>query len=101
MTERTLEYQRALWAEMAPDIYSGENCDEHRPRWHAYADGDMDSDYLETIELSAATFPPGTKITVEVPCCPDDGVSADYPRRSDGKCECGFDWPAWVEDRYQ
>ncbi|HAI89080.1 MAG TPA: hypothetical protein DCL46_05420, partial [Alcanivorax sp.] len=101
MGKQTLKFQPVLWAEMAPDIYAGDNCDQREPHWHCHADGDMDSDYLDALELSAATFPAGTKIIVEVPCCPDCGVSADYERRDDGHCECGFDWPAWVEDRFQ
>ncbi|MBW5800081.1 hypothetical protein [Halomonas elongata] len=100
MMDDQIEYQNVMWAEMKPDVYAGENLDEHRPGWECYTDGDMGEETgLDTIELPAMRFPPGTKITVEVPCCPECGLSADYDREGDC-CECGFDWKAWAEEQY-
>lgn len=95
-----IEYREIMWAEMKPDIYGGDSCDQHVAAWECHAEGDMDAEHgLKEIGLSAATFPPGTKIAISVPCCPDCGLNADFAQK--GKCECGFDWKAWTEERYQ
>ncbi|PKM43244.1 MAG: hypothetical protein CVV05_15470 [Gammaproteobacteria bacterium HGW-Gammaproteobacteria-1] len=92
-----MEYHQTMWAEMKPDVYDGENCDQVRPRWHAHAEGDMDSDYTETVTLDSKQFPPGTKILVMEPCCPKCGMIPDLCRTDEG---CDFDWDAWTLDQY-
>lgn len=103
-----IKRDETMWAEMKPDVYGGENCDEILPRWHCYAAGDKDSDYqAEPLTLDARTFPPGTKITISEPLCPSCGEFREpkYPTPKigpvyGGVCRCGFDWDAWVLDNY-
>lgn len=95
-------------AEMAPDLYAGDTCDQEKPRWRIWSEGDMgDHDYIDTAKLAAKHFPPGTKITIEVPCCPRCDEPLDCGPNPETKaieypatCDCGFDWKAWVADRY-
>lgn len=93
-----LEYKEIMWAEMSPDMYSGPNCDELKPRWHGFCEGDMDSEYYEEpLQLCATTFKPGTKVIVLEPCCPKCGQIASL-------CEdyepCDFNWDEWVACEY-
>ena len=100
--------RETMQAVMRPDCHSGETCDQLRPRWFGSADGDKDGDgeIGETVNLSAATFPPGTVLKILVPECPacgdlpcagpDLGSGAGY-RVPD--CECGFSWDSWARDR--
>ncbi|MET4160540.1 hypothetical protein ABIE61_000354 [Marinobacterium sp. MBR-111] len=92
-----MEYHQTMWAEMSPDVYSGENCDQVRPRWNAHADGDMDSDYIEALTIDAKHFPPGTKIQILEPCCPKCGQIPELCRGDDG---CDFNWDEWVLGKY-
>jgi len=100
-----------MWAELELDVYCGKGCDESEPRWHTFAEGDMDSDTsTDPIKLDATYFPPGTKVSVSIPECPD----CQLPRmtfashKEDGsvtisheeKCDCGFDWVAWEQNEY-
>lgn len=89
-----IRYHEIMRAEIKVDIYDGPKCDQHRKYWNAYADGDkQDDSFSEDIKLSLDMFPPGTKVSIEVPCCPECGVPIDL-------CDCGFDWKIWVEERY-
>jgi len=100
--------RETMWAEMKPNCYGGEACDKIVPQWDAYADGDMDSDDgLTVLRLSARTFPPGTKVVISEPCCPDCGETREpiypTPKRGPlyaGKCQCGFDWDNWTLEQY-
>jgi len=97
-----------MWFTMEPDVYGGKSCDKVIPRWHCYADGDKDSDHQrEPLKLDPRSFPPGTKIIVVEPACPDCGEprSIKYPMPKRGprfvsKCRCGFDWDQWVLNQY-
>jgi hypothetical protein len=96
-----------MWAEMKPDMYGGETCDQIRPRWRCYALGDKDSDYTAILTLDARTFPPGTKVIISEPVCPqcDEVRSPQYPIPDhgaifEGPCRCGFDWDGWVAGEY-
>lgn len=101
-------YQATMWAEMKPDCYAGPNYDKVKPQWEVYADGDMDCGTETTVRLSARTFPPGTKITIEEPLCPNCGELREpkNPGRGaavvvyGGPCRCGFDWDEWVLNQY-
>lgn len=90
-------YQAIILAEMKPDLYDGDKCDEVRPRWWAYADGDMEGDFTEVMSFDAKSFPPGTKITVSVPCCPMCGQQVELCSTDDS---CYFDWDNWRDDKY-
>ena len=92
-----MEYTEVMRAEVKPDVYAGENCDQVEPRWEAYADGDMDSDvFYHPIELDCKTFPAGTKVLISVPCCPKCSQSVELCRDDD----CDFDWDEWVLSEY-
>jgi hypothetical protein len=108
MTDEKETHRETMWAEMKPDLYGGKNCDKLVPQWSCYAEGDKDGeDGLTALELAARTFPPGTKVVVSEPLCPDCGQvrcpKFPTPARGAiyaGPCECGFDWDAWVESQY-
>lgn len=100
-----MNYRETMRAEMQPDMYDGPKCDQMRPRWYAGAEGDMgDGDHIDVLTLAAATFPPGTKVTVSVPECPNCTVPADInfdpATGKTGPCQCGFDWATWAADQY-
>ena len=108
MGDKKTELRETMWAEMKPYCYGVVRCDRIVPQWDAYADGDMESDDgLKVLRLAARTFPPGTRVVISEPCCPNCGEvrSAIYPPPKRGplfppKCDCGFDWEAWTVDRY-
>lgn len=83
-----------MWAEMKPDCYGGETCDQIEPRWECFALGDKDSEHSAAdIILDPTRFPAGTQITISVPVCPECGEQVEI-------CTCGFDWRAWVIEKY-
>lgn len=92
-----LKYRQTMWAEMKPDLYAGDSCDEVRPLFEGFADGDMDSDVSETIEFSAKHFPAGTKILVLEPECPKCHQVPELCRGDD--C-CDFDWDMVRDNSY-
>lgn len=106
-----MKYHTIMQAELKLDVYAGENCDESKPLWESYCEGDMDGDTgTADIRLTVDYFPPGTKVTIEIPECPD----CSFPRmthashkddgsvviRHEDKCECGFDWVQWELNEY-
>ena len=100
-----MTYREVQWAEMKPDTYAGDSCDEIEPRWEGHAEGDKgDADTFDTMKLAAKTFPPGTKVVISVPCCPNCQETADFAlNHKTGEmenCECGFDWPEWTRITY-
>lgn len=101
--------RETMWMEMKPNCYGGDTCDQVEPQWHCYADGDKDSDDQRTpLIFDPSEFAPGTKITVSEPHCPscDEYRGRQFPPPENGppifekKCECGFDWEAWVLNEY-
>lgn len=93
-----MEYQEIMWAEMKPDVYAGDNFDQIEPLWEAYSCGDMESDTFDSpIELCCKTFPPGTKVTISVPCCPKCGQRVEICKIDE---YCGFDWDEWTRTEY-
>lgn len=109
---KPLEYEVVMWAELWPDVYDGPNCDQASPQWKAGAEGDKGDDDLSSdpLVLEPRTFPPGTKVVVSVPICPECDLTIDYfgfnPPMTDedewkvGKCDCGFDWKDWMDGEY-
>lgn len=110
MSDRTsfTDVKRALSmrAEMQPEMYGGDNCDEMEPEWFCYGEGDKDADrQREPLTLDAASFPPGTLIEISEPLCPSCDTYRPPKEGAWGgpyvdKCECGFDWKAWEEEQY-
>ena len=105
MLDEVIQYSGEFYAEMKPDVYGGPNFDQHIPDWEAWAEGDKDSPGSMGPELVmyAKVWPPGTKITVEVPCCPSCGMPASINSSTMAMnefCICGFNWKEWAEDRY-
>ena len=108
MSDKSIELRETMWAEMKPDCYGGETCDQIAPRWYTYAAGDKEGGYEhEPLELAAHTFPPGTKVIVSEPVCPqcNEVRAHKYPPIKAGptfaaKYDCGFDWDAWTEGKY-
>jgi len=94
-----MEYNIESWAVMKPDVYAGESCEGIEPRWMLQHEKEGEEP-VEDITLLPAHFPPGTRITISVPVCPDCSTPADFSHDFKtgvtGKCECGFDWEAWT-----
>jgi hypothetical protein len=105
---KAVEYTETMWAEMKPDCYGGKTCDKIEPQWWTYADGDKEGGYEHApLQLAARTFPPGTKIVVSEPLCPQCSEPREpkfpTPKKGPlyaGPCRCGFDWDAWVLGEY-
>lgn len=98
-----LKYIEVMWAEQAPDIYTGPRFDEHRPDWQVNeaGSGDVDRGGQDLCQLKADCFPAGTKIVISVPLCPRCGESSDLGHfAKEQKCDCGFDWYKWTEEKY-
>lgn len=107
-----MRYHAVMTAELRPDVYAGDGCDEVRARWEGYCDGDKEGGEIDgDIKLDPTMFPPGTKVTVEAPCCPECGAPAEvkWSMQDNGglivadhvaDCECGFDWHAWTLDEF-
>ncbi|EKO3439427.1 hypothetical protein NTE19_003319 [Vibrio fluvialis] len=94
-----LTYNVVASAEFKVDVYDGENCDQHKPYIETWCDGDMETEKLDRISLDVSSYPPGTRIKIEVPNCPNCHLDADH-QNDEKKCECGFDWKIWAEERY-
>jgi hypothetical protein len=103
-----IEYAHRQTFTQEPDCYDGETCDKHRPRWMTEypKEGKEEDGEVLKIELDARTMPPGSRVTIEVPCCPKCGEPADFSGK-DGKryrkwpkCRCGFSWAKWVEEHF-
>ena len=98
------EFGQVMEAECRPDIYER----GHPKHWFGSAEGDKDGptevgDSDNVIHLAASTFPPGTRIIVEMPACPKCGTSIDLIEidKVSGLCECEeYNWREWIEDRY-
>lgn len=86
---------------MTPDVYAGENMDEHEPAWNGYAVGDMgDETFKEPIVFEAEDYPPGTRVIVESPICPKCHEVYENCMARGGSFPCDFDWRNWVEEQY-
>jgi|GEM_PF-3542796 len=93
-------------AEMKPYLYDGDKCDQVKPQWDSYMDGDMSGESgIEIINYPAVAYPPGTKITISVPCCPKcsepSGINSDASGKYEiSDCTCGFSWKDWTDKQY-
>lgn len=93
-----------MQAELKPDCYGGETCDQIIPRWWCFADGDKQGDFEQgPLQLVATMYPPGTVVSVQEPTCPDCG-ELRHPVGRVGlwvdNCRCGFDWKEWTLNKY-
>ena len=109
----TSRYHTIMRTEVKVDVYAGEEHNNRRPFFNTQCDGDMgDNDnHTNDIVLNCNELPPGTKIFVEVPCCPSCWHPREeiFKRTSTGSmkivgfknnCHCGFDWDEWEEEQY-
>lgn len=102
---------------MAPDYYAGDSCDQVRPRWMVGIpkEGDEEEGEILKMDLVARRFPPGTRVLLEYPCCPECGESADAQTPLEPingawdvpehvtewpDCSCGFSWSNWATGQY-
>ena len=103
-----IDYVERQTFRQEPDIYAGETCDKHRPRWMTSYPKEGDEEDGETLklEMPAGQWPPGTRVTIEIPCCPKCGDPSDIKgfdgtkRKKWPNCHCGFSWRKWVEERF-
>jgi hypothetical protein len=93
-----LQYRTVQQSEMKPDLYDGPNCDIARPRWVADIEKEGPEEIPGNIVLDPSKFPPGTRVLIQVPVCPDCGLDEEFA--ADGRCGCGFDWHAWRDNQY-
>jgi hypothetical protein len=98
-----MEYRETMEAMQKPDVFDGPNHDQHRPQWVGETEGGRDgSEAIEgNIELAPHTFPPGTKVSICEPVCPDcDEVPTLSGQSGEWKCGCDFDWKQWAEEQF-
>lgn len=90
-----MDYEEIANIEIKVDCYDGPNFDQLKKYWWAHFEGDMDADTTssEIFELYLKSFPPGTKIKIEVPICPECDMIQEF-------CDCGFDWEKWIIGEY-
>lgn len=79
MTPTKIKYVERQTFRQEPDCYDGESCDQLRPRWMTSypKEGDEEDGEVLKLEIAASNLPPGSRITIEVPCCPKCGDPAD------------------------
>lgn len=81
------------------------DCDEERPRWMTSYPKEGDEEDGETLklEIPAGRMPPGSRVTIEVPCCPKCGDPADMNETTGfdwPDCDCGFSWKDWAIENF-
>lgn len=92
---------------MEPDCYGGEECDKLKPRWATSypKEGKVYEGDLLDFKFEASYFPPGSRITIEIPFCPNCGDRADQNGYGESHkewpdCLCGFSWTKWAFDNF-
>ena len=97
-----IEYNVVSGAEVKADVYGGDSGNEHVPYIESWCEGDMDTETNKDISFDSKRWPVGTKLTVQVPMCPNPDCYVDAESQDEeGKCsECGFDWKNWAEEQY-
>ncbi|HEX3800222.1 MAG TPA: hypothetical protein VH413_16120 [Verrucomicrobiae bacterium] len=108
MNKKELRYVERQTFRQEPDTYDGKNSNLHRPRWMTSypKEGDSEDGEVLKLELDARQMPPGSRVTIEVPCCPKCGDPADMNfdwrkrYRKWPNCRCGFSWRKWVEENF-
>lgn len=105
-----LNYITDMVFRQEPYCYDGDSCDQQRPRWMTSypKEGDQEDGETLKLEIPARSVPPGTRVVIEIPCCPQCGDRADMcmgtGENADFKewpdCNCGFSWKNWVYDNF-
>ena len=99
-----LKYVEIMWAEQKPDCYDGPDCDQLRPEFELTGDDKGGAETADHVHLLPRMFPPGTRLVVSVPICPNCEDQSDlYLDGHSGKmdkCQCGFDWENWAVGQY-
>jgi hypothetical protein len=95
-----MTYKTTTWAEVKADVYGGDSCDYHELYIEAWCEGDMDSERMDNFSFDSYRWPVGTKIKIEVPCCPNCHLDAEYQDENHKCPECGFDWKNWAEEQH-
>ena len=91
-----LEYKVVGTAEMSPNVYGGEESNEIIPMWKSYFEGDKNEEHSrDDLVFNPSTYPPGTKITIKEPVCPECHVTKYFCDE-----ECSFNWQEWILNQY-
>lgn len=108
-------FKETGWATQTPDVYGGPKCDRVVPAWTGFFLGDKDEDIGPTLTLKATQFPPGTKITIAEPTCPQCGSLREIGYKGKNRqtmffkpeCTgwidhnpCDFRWDDWVLEKF-
>jgi len=101
-----IEYTESDCIRMEPDCYDGDDCEDLRPRWNAGVEKEGDCSLGDQLTFLAKHFPPGTRIVIETPICPNCDESADMNTpiefgREWPDCDCGFSWSNWAREEYE
>jgi hypothetical protein len=111
MNKQEYDHQ-VMHAEVKADCYSSKNFDQIKKHFEIYCDGDMDSDTsTDDIVIKLSDLPPGARISVTYPCCPECSLPREDKFKQIGggalkivghkpKCQCGFNWTEWVLNKY-
>lgn len=102
-----LKYHESQSFRNEPDCYDGAKGNLLRPRWMTSypKEGDEEDGEVLELKIDARRVPPGTRVTIEIPCCPECGEVADM-REPKGRarkwpnCQCGFSWSKWAQEEY-
>ena len=98
---RVPEYIEEMEIEAHPDVYGGEKCDEIILGWTADVPKEGKGPIGDVLELLARAYPPGTKVTIHVPCCPECQEPAGMLEDVLADCfSCGFSWTDWVKEEF-
>ena len=104
---KPIVYHKRQVFRQEPDCYDGDSCDQMRPRWMTSYPKEGDEEDGETLklEIPAALMPPGSRVIIEVPGCPECGDSADINgldelHKAWPDCDCGFSWNKWAQGNY-
>jgi hypothetical protein len=93
-----IKYETIGQAEIKVDCYAGKTCDQHKPEWHGFFDGDMDGGKIgKRVTLDVSNFTPGTRVLIQEPVCPECDAPREMCQQDD---DCAFDWRTWDEEQY-
>lgn len=97
MIKKVKNYHTIMQAERRIDFYGGKNCDEEIAEWDTFCEGDMDGEsIIDPLKLCPKTFPAGTRVIVQQPCCPDCNQIREI---CEDDTNCDFKWSEW-DGRY-
>lgn len=105
---KTMQYVTRQDWHQEPYCYDGPGCDKQRPRWMTSypKEGKQEEGKVLKLEIPAESLPPGSRVTIEIPCCPECGDPADINTDWNEtytvwpSCKCGFSWENWVNENF-